>query len=200
MTDPDTIDTYQSVAEEYRTQNRERSPVQHLVEIFLTAVSDVTDDAPARLADVGCGPGWESATFGAAGHDVVAVDLTPAFLRLTQREAPDADLARMDMRTLGFATDSFDGLWVCASFLHVPREDAPATLADFHRVLRPAGVLLLSVQLGTGERVGGLYDDDSRRFTLYRSDEVRTLVESAGFEVDSLGTDEDRWVWVLARA
>jgi SAM-dependent methyltransferase len=200
MTDPDTIDTYQTVAEEYREQNRERSPVQHLVETFLTAISSSSGGSTARLADVGCGPGWESATFGTAGHDVVAVDLTPAFLRLTREEAPAAALVRMDMRTLGFADDSFDGLWVCASFIHVPREDAPDTLAEFHRVLRSNGVLLLSVQLGTGERVGGLYDDDSRRFTLYRPDELRTLVESAGFDVESLGTDEDRWVWLLARA
>jgi SAM-dependent methyltransferase len=200
MTDPDTIDTYQRVAEEYREQNDERSPVQHLVETFLAAVADTTDDTPARLVDVGCGPGWESATFSAAGHDVVAVDLTPAFLRLTREEAPDADVARMDMRTFGLTDDSFDGLWVCASFIHVPREDAPGTLAEFPRVLRSGGVLLLSVQLGTGDRVGGLYDDDTRRFTLYRPDELQALVDSAGFDVESVGIDEDRWVWLLARA
>ena len=106
----------------------------------------------------------------------------------------------MDMRTLGFDDERFDGLWVCASFLHVARDDAPVTLAEFHRVLRPGGVLLLSVQSGTGERVGGLYDDDSRRFTLYQPEELRTLVEGAGFTVESVGLDGQRWIQLLARA
>ncbi|SEO46918.1 Methyltransferase domain-containing protein [Halogranum amylolyticum] len=200
MTDSDTVDTYQSVAEEYRHQNRDRSVVEHLVERFLTALEDVTDERPARVANVGCGPGWESATFAAAGHDVVAVDLTPAFLRLAWEEAPDADVARMDMWTLGLANDRFDGLWVCASFIHVPREDAPETLAEFHRVLRGGGVLLFSVQVGTGERVGGPYDGDTRRFTLYRPDELRELIETVGFEVQSLAVDDERWVRLVARA
>lgn len=198
MTDADTIATYQSVAEEYRQRHGDRSGIRELVEQFLDRLEAVTDSERARIADVGCGPGWESATFADRGHEVVGVDLAPAFLRAAQSEAPDAELAWMDMRSLGFVRDTFDGLWVCASFLHVPREEAPATLREFRRVLRPGGVVFLSVKAGDGEMEGDGYDGDRRRFTLYRADELRELAADAGFEVESV--TEDDWVTFLGRA
>ncbi|WP_137287163.1 class I SAM-dependent methyltransferase [Halorussus salinisoli] len=204
MTDPDTISTYQSVADEYRERHDDRSPIRESVEQFLGSFETppdgewATDSEPARIADVGCGPGWESATFADSGHEVVGVDLTPAFLRAASDRAPDAEFARMDMRSLGFADDAFDGLWACASFLHVPREDAPATLGEFRRVVRPGGVVFLSVKAGDGETEGDTYDDDRRQFTLYRADELRELADVAGFEVETV-SDGD-WVQLLGRA
>ncbi|UPV99584.1 class I SAM-dependent methyltransferase [Halorussus gelatinilyticus] len=198
MTDRDTIATYQSVADEYEERHRDRSVVRELVEEFLAALDVATDSDAARVADVGCGPGWESAAFADRGHEVVGVDLTPAFLRDAADRAPNASFARMDMRRLGVASDAFDGLWACASFLHVPREDAPATLREFRRVLRPGGVLCLSVARGDGETVGDTYDDDRRRFTLYRADELRELVADAGFEVESVADGD--WIQVFGRA
>ncbi|MFC7080659.1 class I SAM-dependent methyltransferase [Halorussus caseinilyticus] len=201
MTHPDTIATYQSVADEYRERHGDRSQIRELAEQFVDALEPVTrgDSAESpRVADVGCGPGWESATFADRGHEVVGVDLTPAFLRTATDRAPDAAFVRMDMRALGLAADAFDGLWACASFLHVPREDAPATLREFRRVLRPGGAMLLSVARGDGEKVGDSYDDDRRRFTLYRADRLRELADDAGFSVESV-SDGD-WVQLLARA
>jgi len=198
MTHLDTVATYQSVAEEYRERHADRSTVRALVEQFLDALDDATEGERARVADVGCGPGWESATFAERGHEVVGVDLTPAFLRLARDEAPAASFARMDMRSLGLATDAVDGLWACASFLHVPREDAPATVREFRRALRPGGVVCLSVKHGRGEREGDTYAEDGRRFTLYRSEELRELVADAGFEVESVSDGE--WIRLLARA
>lgn len=198
MTDPGTVDTYQSVADEYRERNADRTVVSDQVERFLAAVGSATGGSDARLVDVGCGPGWETATFAARGHDVLGIDLTPAFLRGARRNVPDAGFARMDMRSTGLDTGAFDGLWACASFLHVPREDAPGTLAEFHRIVRPGGVIHLSVKRGDGERKGEGYDGDERRFTLYQPDGLRELVADAGFAVGSVRADE--WVELLARA
>lgn len=198
MTDPDTVATYQSVADEYRERHADRSAVADLVDRFLDAVEPPEGRATARVADVGCGPGWESATFAERGHDAVGVDLTPAFLRTARERAGGAAFARMDMRRLGLAAAAFDGLWACASFLHVPRGDAPGTLAEFRRVLRPDGVLCLSVKRGEGTAEGDTYDGDARRFTLYPPDELRAMVEDAGFAVEWLG--DGSWVQVVARA
>ncbi|WP_135829098.1 class I SAM-dependent DNA methyltransferase [Halorussus halobius] len=198
MTDRDTVATYQSVAEQYRQRHADRSGIRELVEQFLDALDDATGGEPGSVVDVGCGPGWESAIFAERGHEVVGVDLTPAFLRLAREEAPAASFARMDMRSLGLATDAVDGLWACASFLHVPRGDAPATLREFRRALRPGGVVCLSVKRGHGEREGDTYDEDGRQFTLYRAEELRELVADAGFEVES--ASGGKWIRLLARA
>lgn len=203
-----TLDSYEGLAEEYRDRHADRSVVADSVDRFDGALAAAREDGalpndrPARVLDVGCGPGWESATLADRGHDVTAVDITPAFLRQTGEVAPTAERARMDMRSLGFAPGSFDGVWVCASFLHVPREDAPATLAGFERVLREGGVLFCAVQRGEGETDvdEGPYDaDDERRFVYYDPEGFRALVEDAGFAVDSVDSD-DGWIQLLARA
>ncbi|MWG35170.1 class I SAM-dependent methyltransferase [Halomarina oriensis] len=203
-----TLAAYEGLAPEYRERHDDRSVVAESVERFDRALADaresgpLTTDRPARVLDVGCGPGWEAATFADRGHDVTAVDLTPAFLDQAGEVAPNAARVRMDMRTLGFASRVFDGLWVCASFLHVPREDAAETLAGFRRVLRPGGVLFCAVQRGEGERdtEASPYEaDDERRFTLYGEDEFRSLVASAGFERVETSVDDDHWIQSLAR-
>ncbi|WP_254545305.1 class I SAM-dependent methyltransferase [Halomarina pelagica] len=218
MTDPRTVATYDAVAAEYRRRHADRTPIEPLIERFLDALPARDGSAAGergaaggrgasrrrgasrgRVLDLGCGPGWETAAFAARDLDVVGIDLTPSFLEAAREEAPDADLARMDMRRLGFASDSFDGAFALASFLHVPREDADATLAGVRRVLRDDGVLHLSVKRGEGEYVGEVYPEDDRRFTLYRPDDLRERVERAGFEALDCRR-EGEWVQLLARA
>jgi len=205
MSDPETIGTYERVAEPYRERHGDRSDVADLVEQFLAALERSADGAdepardPPRVLDVGCGPGWESATFATAGFDVLGIDLTAAFLEDATDTAPAADLARMDMRRLGLADGAFDGLWACASFLHVPREAAPGTLAGFERVLDTDGVLALTVKRGEGTRAGDTYEGDEREFVLWQPAELRQLAEDVGFDVESVQA-EDGWLFVLARA
>lgn len=197
VVDDGTIETYRTVADAYYERHGDRSVVADLVDRFLHLTEE---NAPtARIADVGCGPGWESATFSDRGHDVLGLDLTPDFLELARAEAPHAAFARMDMRALGIDSASIDGLWACASFLHVPRADAPDTLSGFERVLRPGGVLCLSVKRGEGTSEGTTYKGDTRTFVLYDPETLRGMLADAGFDVLSIDTT-DEWVAAFARA
>jgi SAM-dependent methyltransferase len=192
-----TLATYQAVAGTYRDRHDDRSVVADVLDRFEGALPE-----RGRVLDVGCGPGWESATLAERGHDVVAVDLVPAFLRATGEVAPGADRLRMDMRSLAFDDGAFDGLWVCASFLHVPRRDALSTLRGFERVLTGGGALSCAVKRGDGERTGDVYASDGRHFTLYDAGSLRSLAVDAGLRVDSLerSDDEGDWLQLFARA
>lgn len=140
-----------------------------------------------RILDVGCGPGADAATFDAAGYAVTGLDLSPSLVRAAREYAPRAAFVRSDMRRLPFRDGAFDGVWSRASFLHVPRRAAPATLREFRRVLAGDGALFLSVRRGDGDE----YDRDGRYFELYGPDEVRTLLGEAGFEVSEAVADAD---------
>jgi SAM-dependent methyltransferase len=47
-------------------------------------------DPPRRLLDLGCGPGWTSRLFAAAGYDVTGLDLCPDMIRLANQDIGDA--------------------------------------------------------------------------------------------------------------
>ncbi|MGQ5516276.1 class I SAM-dependent methyltransferase [Halococcus saccharolyticus] len=197
----DTVATYERVAPEYRERHADRSVIADAIETFLGALDGIDGD---RVLDVGCGPGWESATFREHGLDVTAIDLSRSFLDATGEVASGASRARMDMRTLGVAERSVDGLWACASFLHVPHADASDTLREFRRVLRPNGVFFCAVARGEGERTRGgeTYGErDERHFTLYTPEKLRERTIDAGFVVEELHEGSDgEWLHLLARA
>jgi SAM-dependent methyltransferase len=114
--------------------------------------------ARAHILDAGCGSGRDAKAFAEAGFQVTAFDAS-------------AELARLASTYCGFEVavrrfeevddvDAFDGIWCCASLLHVPLAAMPATLDRLWRALRPGGTLYLSFKHGTGERSHG-----GRRFT-----------------------------------
>ena len=53
-----------------------------------------------------------------------------------------------------------DGIWACASLLHVPGAELPDVMQRLCKALKPGGVLYASFKYGTGER-----EHHGRRFT-----------------------------------
>lgn len=172
-----TVQTYNAVAEHYHEINQSVEPVRDLLETFVRYLPG------PRVLDVGCGPGRDSRYFAGQGLHVTGVDLTPRFAQIAQAYVPEARFALADMRRLPFAPAAFDGLWVCASLLHLPRQEAPAALAGFRQLLRPGGVIYIGVQQGEGEGLvaarglGGW----ERFFSYYDAPGLRTLLLEAGF-------------------
>ena len=97
----------------------------------------------------------------------------------------------------------FDGVWACASLLHVPRADLPATLGRLRDALVPGGVLWMSFKYGTQERQA-----NGRHFTDMDEDLAQALVADVeGLALISMAVTEDarddrpgeRWLSVLCR-
>ena len=103
------------------------------------------DVAGRRILDAGCGSGPLAAALRDAGADVTGLDVSAAMVDLArQRLGEDADLHVADLGApLPFADDEFDDV-VASLVLHY-LEDWSGPLAELHRVLKPGGRLLLSV-------------------------------------------------------
>ena len=73
-------------------------------------------------------------------------------------------------------------------------------LSGFKRVLKKDGMLMLGVKIGEGERYKENYET-KRFFAFYKPDEIKTLVDDAGFEVLAIYTKqlEDNWIMIFAR-
>jgi SAM-dependent methyltransferase len=138
-----------------------------LWERFLTLVP-----AGGHILDAGCGSGRDAHHFLGQGYQVSAFDACDALAKMA------AEHTGIDVQVRTFQTVSelerYDGIWACASLLHVPRAEMADALERCWKALKPGGVFYMSFKLGTGER-----HDNGRDFTDATEDEVRTWC--AGF-------------------
>jgi 2-polyprenyl-3-methyl-5-hydroxy-6-metoxy-1,4-benzoquinol methylase len=95
------------------------------------------------VLDAGCGTGYGARILAAAGAaSVTGVDVSAEAVEAT-KETPGLDaVVQADLRDLPFDDDSFD-LVVCWEVIEHIEEGARA-IAEFRRVLRPDGILLVS--------------------------------------------------------
>ena len=194
-----TIQTYNEYAKKYFHINYSIDVIKELLNIFIENLKG------NKILDIGCGPGRDAKFFSDLGYDVTGIDLSEKLLEIAKKNAPKARFYLMDMRNLDFPENTFDGIWACASFLHIPRKDAQKTLNEFYRVLRPSGVMYLSVKEGVGEGFvkSSQYGNKERYFVYYSSSELRKLVENSRFKIFKEIIEEekskDNWINIFAK-
>lgn len=112
----------------------------------------------ARVLDAGCGSGRDAKAFHEMGYQVDAFDASSAMVELARQHIG------LPVQLMTFSEiDSkaqYDGIWCCASLLHVPSSGLPAVMQKLADALKPGGVWYVSFKYGNGERVQG-----ERRFT-----------------------------------
>ncbi len=78
--------------------------------------------------------------------EVVGIDLSARAVEVASKRYPEWDVKVGDVRGLPFGAASFDGIVSLSTLDHFTREsDIASALAEFHRVLRPDGTLLLTM-------------------------------------------------------
>jgi len=111
-------------------------------------LAELLPSPPARLLDVGGGPGVYAARLARAGYDVELVDVVPLHVEQAREDAaaqPDAPFkaAVADARDLaGFGDQSFDAVLLLGPLYHLTeRADRVRALAEARRVVRTGGVV-----------------------------------------------------------
>jgi ubiquinone/menaquinone biosynthesis C-methylase UbiE len=96
------------------------------------------------VLDCPCGYGRHAVPVAAAGYRVVGADRSEAMLHEARRREQRARWVRADYRELPFDDASFDCVLNLFSSLGYTGEDGDRrALAEFHRVLRPGGALVV---------------------------------------------------------
>lgn len=140
-----------------------------------------------RILDAGCGSGRDSVHFSALGYDVTAFDGSAAMVEHC-RKALGARVTQAAFQS--FQTDTrFDGIWACASLLHVPMEDLAGIVRKFTGFLIDGGVFYMSFKMRDAD-----FSKDGRSFTCFTEQGFQEFIDS----IDNLKL-ADHWVSEDAR-
>ena len=156
----------------------------------------------ARVLELGCGNGRDTAAMIAAGFDVDATDGSPALAaEAAARLGQAVRVMRFDALD---ANRAYDGVWAEACLLHVPRAGLADVLARIWRSLRPGGVHAATFKARGVEgrdRLGRLFNQLTVREVVSAYDEagaweVLAVEERTGGGYDGVETP---WVGVVLR-
>lgn len=137
------------------------------------------------VGDLGCGPGRVAGYLAGLGMDVAGVDLSPGMVEVAQRDHPGIRFEVGSMAALPFSDGELAGALAWYSVIHTPDERQPELYAEFARVVRPGGMLLLAFQVGEDvvhltRAYGHEIELRTRRQDPAR---VRRLLADAGFAI-----------------
>ena len=189
-----TLEYYNSNAKQFVDGSINADMSDHY-EHFLKYLSD-----GCRILDLGCGSGRDTAFFRAQGYMVVPIDGSAEICGLAE------NVLHTPVRCLRFEDldyeEEFDGIWACASLLHVKRENMVSVLSRVCKALRHDGILYVSYKYGDEE-----VTRDGRLFSNYNEKSVVTLFSEQSWSVVEVwitsdvrpGRESERWVNAIVR-
>ena len=154
-----------------------------------------------RILDAGCGSGRDLRAFAEMGYRATAFDASPALIALAEAYAGQP-VFRARFQDIDWQ-ESFDGVWACASLLHLPASELPDALGRLSTALVPGGVMYASFKYGHGER-----EDQGRHFTDLDEAGLSELLDRAAnlqpldvwITADQRpGRENERWLNALLR-
>ncbi|HET7899731.1 MAG TPA: GNAT family N-acetyltransferase [Candidatus Nanopelagicales bacterium] len=127
---------------------------------WASSLAPLLPEAPASIADIGCGTGTLSVMLAEAGYAVRGIDLSPRMVELAREKALRAGV-RIDVATGDASYPPWPAAWVdvvLARHVVWALPDAAAALGRWIRLLAPGGRLVLVEGFwGTG---AGLHAED----------------------------------------
>jgi SAM-dependent methyltransferase len=171
-------------------------PKDHSKKFIRLVKRNVSRLNDANILEIGCGYGRDAEFFSKRGMNVLGTDYSRSMLLKAQERVPNAHFLELDMRQIAnhFLPNSLDGIWACATIIHITKEDVPALLQSLYEILRPGGVLYVSVKQGQGEQFNAdeRYGGIRKFYAFYGKEELLEYFAKAGFEIVESGVADHR--------
>ena len=175
-----TIDYYNKNAKEY-FESTSKVYLGMLYDKFLEHIP-----TGGRIMDIGCGSGRDVKWFRDHGYEAYGLDASEELVKIARAELGiPVEIGRTEEWK---ADEPFDGIWCCASLMHLNDEACRHFFENLNHNLKPGGALYVSVKSGieTGEDEAGRY---LRNFT---EEELREMINTiAGLKASELWFTED---------
>lgn len=194
----DSIDYYNRYAVPYYEETVDAS-MEEVMKPFVELLSEESENA--EVLDLGCGSGRDTLLLEEYGFYVTPMDGSEEMCKLAEVNT-DKEVLQMTYDEMEF-DDVFDGIWACASLIHLTEDEMRKVMKKLVQALKENGVLYFSVHRGDRDGIyhGCYFHDYNRR-------ELQSLMEEyPELEVVDIWTTQDvrseksdkLWLNVLAR-
>ena len=155
----------------------------------------------AHILDFGCGAGRDTKYFLERGCQVTAVDGSEAMCKIAS-EYIGIQVKQMLFQNLD-ETEKYDGIWACASILHLKKTELPDVLVKMRNALKKQGIVYTSFKYGDfeGVRNGRYFTDFTEElFADFMKDIPGLTIEKTWITGDVRGgRGDERWINILLR-
>ena len=133
----------------------------------------------STILDVGFGSGRDSLYFNSKGHNVYSIDPIKEFCN-DAKELGLTNVYQMSIEDIEY-NNKFDGIWACASLLHIESNKLVDVFNKCYRALKDNGVMYVSFKYGDFE---GIIDD--RYFTYLTEESFINIINQTKFKIDKI--------------
>lgn len=193
--DKSTLEYYNSKAKDF---------VSGTVDVAFTEIQDIFLEyipVGGKILDFGCGSGRDTKYFISKGYDVDAIDGSEELCKIASEYA-GIKVKKMLFQELN-ASEEYDGVWACASILHVERAKLPDVMKKMVSATKKGGVVYSSFKYGDFEGVR------NGRFFTYLTEESfgellrkvpELVIEKLWISADVRAErGEERWLNIMLR-
>ena len=153
----------------------------------------------AAILDFGCGSGRNTKAFLDRGYHVTAVDGSPELCAIASAYT-GIPVRQMLFQELD-EHEAYDGIWACASILHVQTIELPDVFQRMITALKPGGFIYTSFKYGTfeGERNGRWFCDFTKEtFAEFMRQFSELSINDQWISADVRpGRNDERWLNVI---
>lgn len=174
----DTLDYYNSKAQDFASGTVDVAFAE-IQDMFLEYLPE-----GGKILDFGCGSGRDTKYFLGKGYDVDATDGSEELCKIAGEYA-GVQVKQMLFEELD-AAEEYDGVWACASILHVEKKQLPDILGKIAAATKKGGMVYTSFKYGDFEGVR-----NGRFFTYLTEESFGELVK----EIPDLAVEK---LWVSA--
>ena len=154
----------------------------------------------AKILDFGCGAGRDTKYFLEQGYSVDAMDGSLEICKAT------SDYTGIEVKHMYFheldECEKYDGIWACASVLHLKKQELPEVLRKISTATKKNGIIYLSFKYGNfeGERNGRYFTDfTSESFHDFMLKIPFALVEEWQSSDIRPGRENEKWLNLILR-
>lgn len=152
-----------------------RALVRRLMDVHLGS-------PPKTVLDLGAGGGYFCQLLAVAGYQMTAVDFLALGLRRLRRDEPAVRTVQSSGEAIGLRDESHDAALALDVLEHI---DDRAAAAELHRILRPGGVLFLTVP--AFPFLWSYRDTAAGHKRRYRKAGLESVLREAGFDIERVG-------------